>query len=74
MHDSPDAEELSFEQVVERLAQQTLLPVNVLPLDAFSARRIPGSLHLPLSTLQDEAPRRLPDKSRQVLVYCTGFG
>lgn len=74
MHDTPDAEELSFEQVVERLAQRTLLPVNVLPRDAFVARRIPGSLHLPLRTLQDEAPLKLPDKSLQVLVYCTGFG
>lgn len=74
MHGPPEAEELPFEQVRERLAQRTLQPVNVLPRDAFSARRIPGSLNLPLGSLQDDAPRRVPDKSSPLLVYCTGYG
>lgn len=74
MHGLPEVEELSFEQVVERLSRRSLLPVNVLPRDAYSARRIPGSLHLPLGTLQEDVLRRVPDKSSPLLVYCTGYG
>ncbi|MFN7965182.1 MAG: rhodanese-like domain-containing protein [Acidobacteriota bacterium] len=74
MGDGHAAEELSFRQVQRRLAAGTVLPVNVLPREAFLARRIPGSVSLPLQTLPSDAPRVLPDRSAELLVYCTGFG
>lgn len=69
-----DAEELSFEQVVAGLRERTLLPVNVLPVEAFRQRRIRGSVNLPLQSIRTQAAWRLPDTSAELLVYCTGFG
>lgn len=36
----------------------------------YRERRIPKSLLIPLNSLKAQAPKRLPDKNKEILVYC----
>ena len=42
--------------------------------DEYKAGHIPGAQLMPLSTLQDNASKSLPDKSARILVYCQSGG
>ena len=56
--------------MVARLLDPSLTIVNVLPREAWEARRIPGSLSLPLAEISDRAAATLPDRNADIAVYC----
>jgi rhodanese-related sulfurtransferase len=60
---------LSAQAARARLQDGALL-VDVRSADEFKARHLPGALNLPLSDLAEQAPRRLPDKNRVLLLHC----
>lgn len=65
-------EEMSREELASRLADPSLVVVNVLPREAFAVARIPGSRSLPLADVAARAPRLLPDRRAEIAVYCGG--
>jgi ArsR family transcriptional regulator len=46
--------------------------LDVLPREAYAAAHIPGAINIPLAELRRRAPEELPDRSRQIVVYCAG--
>lgn len=46
------------------------LVVDVRSPGEFNSGHLPGALNLPLGDLKTEASRRLPDKSKVLLVHC----
>jgi rhodanese-related sulfurtransferase len=44
--------------------------VETLPQAAFEKAHLPGAINLPLDRLTDLAPRVLPDKGADIVVYC----
>ena len=66
----PVVPQISREELVARLGDPGLTIVNVLPTEAWRAKRIPGSLSLPLAELRDRAATVLPDKRADIAVYC----
>jgi rhodanese-related sulfurtransferase len=66
----PVVPQISREELVARLDDPALTIVNVLPAEAWRAKRIPGSLSLPLAELPRRAADVLPDKRADIAVYC----
>jgi rhodanese-related sulfurtransferase len=46
--------------------------VEALPPPAFRDGHLPGAINLPPVQVRDLAPKRLPDKSADIVVYCAG--
>lgn len=63
---------ISRAEILRRLDDPTLTPVDVLPRETFLAGRIPGSIGLPLGEIPERARRALPDPSQELAVYCAG--
>src|SRR6186713_3394158 len=65
---------ISLDDLKQRLqknaAEFTL--VDVREKDEFRAGYIPGALHLPRGFLEMQAEQKLPDKNREVILYCAG--
>ena len=62
--------QISRDELVARLHDPTLTIVNVLPREAWAAKRIPRSLSLPLAELEARASAVLPDRRADIAVYC----
>jgi rhodanese-related sulfurtransferase len=45
--------------------------VDVLSPDTYARERLPGALNIPWGHVAELAPRVIPDKSREVVVYCS---
>lgn len=61
-----DAETLRYWQAEGR----DIALVDTLPPAAFAREHIPGALHIMSDDILAEAPARLPDRARAVVVYC----
>jgi rhodanese-related sulfurtransferase len=44
--------------------------VETLPRHMYLQGHIPGAINLPPDEIQELAPRRLPDKNAEIVVYC----
>ena len=44
--------------------------VDTLPRAPYERHHLPGALHIVSDDIETEAPRRLPDRRRTVVVYC----
>jgi rhodanese-related sulfurtransferase len=62
----------SREEIRRRLRDPMLGIVNVLARVAWEEQRIPGSISLPLEELPERAAAVLPDRDREIVVYCGG--
>jgi rhodanese-related sulfurtransferase len=49
---------------------EPLTLVEALPPPAYRSGHIPGAINLPPIQVRDLAPKRLPDKSANSVVYC----
>jgi rhodanese-related sulfurtransferase len=65
--------EITREEILSRLGDTSFTLLNVLPAETFRDGRIPGSLNLPLSEVTRTAPALLPDRAREIAVYCASF-
>ena len=57
-------------EVLARLNDPSLTLVNVLPRATFEDGHIPRSINMPLAELEGRAPREIPDRGGDVVVYC----
>ena len=46
--------------------------VEALPPPAYRDGHIPGAINLPPGQVRELAPKRLPDKAAEIVVYCAG--
>ena len=44
--------------------------VEALPPPAYRDGHIPGAINLPSAQVRELAPKRLPDKAAEIVVYC----
>lgn len=59
---------------VHRLLSQGAVVVDVRTAGEFHGGHLPQARNIPLSELQDEAGRQLPDKTCPILVHCQAGG
>jgi len=62
---------ISREEISEKINRgEPLKIVETLPESTFRKHHLPGALNLPLDRLQELAPKLLPDKQAEIVVYC----
>jgi len=49
---------------------ETFLLVETLPAETYHHAHLPGAINIPPDDLRELAPRRLPDKNADIVVYC----
>jgi rhodanese-related sulfurtransferase len=49
---------------------EELVLVDALSPTSYAASHLPGAINLPPEWVDDRAPRRIPDRSSDVVVYC----
>lgn len=65
--------EVSVNRLHDQLAQgRDPALLDVRGLDEWDMGHLEGAVHIPRSRLEAEVESRLPDKSREVIVYCAG--
>jgi len=47
--------------------------VNVLSAESYTSGRIKGSVNIPLGEVETLAPKVIPDKTAEIVVYCGGY-
>jgi rhodanese-related sulfurtransferase len=67
------SDEISREELYRRLADASLVVVDVLPKEAYDSGHIPGALNLPLAGLGARAPEVLPSRTAELAIYCASF-
>jgi len=68
----PEQDTISYEELRRRVAEGSLVVVDVLPRESWLAEHIPGALSLPLAELPERAATVLPVPTAQIAVYCGG--
>ena len=51
-------------------AAEEVVLIEALPREYYEEAHLPGALNLPLDRLEELAPRLVPDRDAQVVVYC----
>ncbi|MFB6246601.1 MAG: rhodanese-like domain-containing protein [Candidatus Pacearchaeota archaeon] len=44
--------------------------VDVLGQDSYTAKHLPDAINIPVNEIEDKASEKLPDKDKEVIVYC----
>ena len=76
MHDSSEQTVRLYarDEIRRRLRDPSLAIANVLPREAWEEARIPRSASLPVDEIRARAHHVLPDREREIAVYCEGPG
>ncbi len=69
----PEVPESSRDEIKRRLGDPSLTLIDVLPREMFDAGHIPGALNLPLTELEQRAPRMLPRRDADIAASCAKF-
>jgi len=64
--------EISRDELSRRLHDPELLVVNALPREAYDEAHIAGSVSLPLAEVKTKARALIPEREREIAVYCGG--
>jgi len=62
---------ISHEELASRTRDASLTILDVLASESYRAGHIPGATSLPLEDLPERAPIELPDRDRDIAVYCS---
>ncbi len=65
---------ISREEMLARLDDPRWIIVDVLAPEVYDEGHVPGAINLPLPDLARRAPAVLPDRDREIAVYCAGHG
>jgi rhodanese-related sulfurtransferase len=63
---------IAREELKAKMDKGAATVVEVLPAEAFERAHLPGARNIPVSDIKKEAPAMLPDKSAEIVVYCSG--
>jgi rhodanese-related sulfurtransferase len=62
---------ISRDELKKKLDEkQDFMLVETLPATAYHHAHLPGAINLPLESVKELAPRLLPDKAAEIVVYC----
>lgn len=61
---------ISRDELLSRLDDPSLVIVDVLARDSWERHHIRGALSIPIDELEARAPAELPDRDREIVVYC----
>jgi rhodanese-related sulfurtransferase len=62
---------ISVKELNEKLnSDEKFKLIDVLSKDSFDAQHIPKSINIPGSELEERAPKDLPNKDEEIIVYC----
>ncbi|MCH8067387.1 MAG: rhodanese-like domain-containing protein [Nanoarchaeota archaeon] len=62
---------ISAEELKEKIdAEEDFVLVNVLSKESYEARHVPTSINIPVDEVENRAPTELPDKNKEIIVYC----
>ena len=65
------AKVISAQEAKSRMnADRSVIVLDVRTPEEYAEKHIPGSVLIPLDTIERDAPKALPDKKRTILVYC----
>jgi rhodanese-related sulfurtransferase len=63
---------ITRDELLARLGDPALTVVDVLPRESYEAQHIRGAVSLPVAEIPARAGQVLPDRDRDVIVYCGG--
>ena len=65
---------INAEELKKKLeANGDFILINVLSKDSFEAKHVPKSISIPVDDLEQRAPAELPDKDKEIIVYCANL-
>ncbi len=70
---SPNAHEISRDELRDRLRDPSLTIVDVLPQASYVEAHIPRAINIPLEQIPTSAREMLPDLHADIAVYCGKF-
>jgi rhodanese-related sulfurtransferase len=56
-----------------RRSDPSVTILDVLSREVYATGHIPGAINLPVSEIQSRASELLPDRDREIIVYCGGY-
>jgi len=66
---------ITLPELREKLARgDPVTLVEILPPPRYREGHLPGAIYIPPLQVRELAPKRLPDKSAEIVVYCAGPG
>jgi rhodanese-related sulfurtransferase len=66
------SESIKLEELERGIEGRSLVLVEALARPYYDRGHLPGARALPLEGLQENAARVLPDKTAEIVVYCSG--
>ena len=64
-------ETVDREQLCEQIERgDDVVLVDALPPISFAASHLPGAINIPPASVDERAPRRIPDRESEIVVYC----
>ena len=68
------AAEITREELKQRLdSREEFVLVEALPAERYREGHIPGAINLPPDQVRTLAPKLLPDKDAEIVLYCGAF-
>jgi rhodanese-related sulfurtransferase len=65
-------ETVDREQLCEQIERGgDVVLVDALPPISFASSHLPGAINIPPASVDERAPRRIPDRESEIVVYCT---
>jgi len=62
---------ISAEELKKKIdAKEDFVLINVLSKESYEARHVPSSINIPVDEVENRAPTELPDKNKEMIVYC----
>lgn len=73
-HTAPHAgTEITRDEMLRRLRDPSLAILDVLPRHSYDEIHIAGAMSAPLAALAEQAPSLVPDRAKEIAVYCGSF-
>lgn len=67
--------EITRDELREKMARRDgFTLVEILPPPLYRAGHLPGAIYIPPIQVRELAPKRLPDRNAEIVVYCAGYG
>ena len=51
-------------------SNEDFILVDVLSNESYEGKHLPKAINIPVGELEERAPNELPDKSKEIIVYC----
>jgi ArsR family transcriptional regulator len=63
---------VTLDDLRTRMRDHRVVILDVLASETHATGHVPGAMNIPLEQLRERAPLELPDRQREIIVYCGG--